>query len=140
MQRSEIADVLARHKAAFDRHDAGALAADHLPDGSFTSPAHGTVHGRPAIEHVYRFWFDAFPDLRLDWESPLIDGDEAALFWRFSGTVQGPFFGITIPGAKVEMPGAAHYTFRDGGIVRVSHVFDFSSVLLKAGVLKAKPA
>ena len=140
MQRSDIEALLSRHHAAFERRDAAALASHHRPDGTFSSPAQGTVTGRAAIERVYKYWFDAFPDMRFTWAPPLIDGDQAALFWSLSGTVGGPFFGMASPGAKVEMQGAARYTFRDGGIAAATHVFDFSAALLKAGVLKAKPA
>jgi hypothetical protein len=37
------------------------------------------------------------------------------------------------------MPGAAEYVFADGLITSVRHVFDFSGVLMRAGVLKVKP-
>ena len=38
------------------------------------------------------------------------------------------------------MQGAAEYTFSETGIVSARHVFDFSGTLLRAGVLKVKPA
>jgi hypothetical protein len=37
------------------------------------------------------------------------------------------------------MNGAALYTFRDGQLAFVQHLFDFSALLMKAGVLKVKP-
>jgi predicted ester cyclase len=77
--------------------------------------------------------------MKFTWMRPLIDGDRAAFFWLLSGTVEGPFFGVRVPGAKVEINGAAIYTFRDGQLVFVQHLFDFSAVLMKAGVLKVKP-
>jgi len=140
MTRDEVTSVLARHRDSFLRRDAPALAADHAADGTFESPAHGTVRGRPAIEEVYRYWFAAFPDLQLTWEAPLVDGDCAAIFWRFAGTAQGPFFGMAGAGTRVEMSGAAEYRFGPEGIISVRHVFDFSSLLLKTGVLKVKRA
>jgi predicted ester cyclase len=139
MSRDEIAALLGRHKEAFLRRDALALAADHAPDGTFESPAQGVVKGREGIADVYRYWFTAFPDLKLTWDQPIIDGDRAAIFWSFSGTAQGPFFGAVGAGARVEMPGSAEYRFGANGIVAVRHVFDFSGVLVKTGVLKVKP-
>ena len=139
MTRSEIDDLLARHQRAFKRHDTLALAEQHAEDGVFESPAHGVVHGRDAIEHVYRYWFEAFADLDLTWDSAAIDGDRAAFFWKFSGTSTGPFFGVVSAGTKVEMVGAADYRVANGVITSARHIFDFSGLLMKLGVLKAKP-
>jgi predicted ester cyclase len=140
MTRSEIEALLARHRASFHRLDAAALAADHLADGTFESPAHGLVRGRQAIEEVYRYWFTAYPDMRFDWTDAIIDGSRAAFFWTFEGTLRGPFFGVLNPGAHIAMEGAAEYGFARGGIESARHIFDFSGVLMKAGILKARPA
>ena len=140
MTRTEIDALLERHRAAFKRQDAEGLAADHAVEGTFESPAHGMVTGRPAIADVYRYWFTAFPDLQITWDQSLIDGDRAALFWTFAGTSRGPFFGVVGAGSPVLLRGAAEYRFADGAIASVRHIYDFSGMLLKTGVLKAKPA
>ncbi len=139
MTRDEIDVLLARHQDAFLRRDADVLASQHAEDGSFESPAHGVVRGRQGIAGIYRYWFTAFPDLQLRWTEPIISGDRVAIFWSFVGTAHGPFFGIAGAGTRVEMQGAAEYTFADGGIASVRHIFDFSSVLMKTGALKVKP-
>jgi predicted ester cyclase len=139
MTHAEIATLLDRHKASFAQRDADALGRDHAEDGNFESPAHGLVRGRDAIVNVYRYWFSAFPDLRLDWSDPIIGNDRAAVFWEFSGTAEGQFFGFAGAGSRVEMSGAADYRFAAGEITSVRHLFDFSGVLMKTGVLKVKP-
>lgn len=139
MTRSDIEELLEQHKAAFKRRDVEALADNHAPDGTFESPAHGLVHGRPGILSVYRYWFSAFPDLDLTWDSVIIDGARAAFFWTLTGTTAGPFFGVTKPGMRVTMVGAADYRFAQGYITTARHVYDFSGVLLQVGVLKARP-
>ena len=140
MLHSDIATLLERHRDAFARHDADALALQHVADGTFESPAVGLVRGREAIAQVYRYWFTAFPDMRFTWGPPLIDGTRAAYFWTLEGTIAGPFFGVPNPGTQVKASGAALYTFEEGQIRSASHIFDFSAVLMKAGILKAKPA
>jgi len=139
MDRNEIERLLMQHLEAFRRLDPVLLAATHTPDGVFESPAHGRIVGRPAIEEVYRYWIAAFPDFVFDWSDPIIDGDRVALFWRFSGTAQGPFFGVVRPGSRVDIDGAAEYRLASGEIAHARHVFDFSGALMKAGVLKARP-
>jgi predicted ester cyclase len=140
MTKATIDEQLARHKAAFAARDSDALAATHAPDGTFESPAVGVVRGRDAIKDVYRYWYGAFPDFLLTWESPLIDPPRAAVFWTFEGTAGGPFFGEVKKGTRVSMTGAAEYVFSDAGIVSARHIFDFSDTLIRAGVLKIKPA
>ena len=140
MTRSDIVELLERHRRGFEAHDAAALAADHLEDGTFESPAHGVVTGRENIQEVYEYWFEAFPDLSLKWEAAIIDGDRAAIFWEFSGTSRGPFFGIAGANTPVQMRGAAELAFDAGAIRSVRHVFDFSSVLVRTGVLKVRPS
>jgi predicted ester cyclase len=139
MTRSEIVALLDRHRESFARRDASALAGDHAEEGTFESPAHGVVRGRKGILGVYEYWFEAFPDLVLAWESAVVDEDRAALFWTFDGTTRGPFFGVTRAGSRVTMIGAADYRFANGEITSVRHVFDFSGMLIRAGVLKTKP-
>ena len=140
MTRDAIEQLLARHKDAFARRDAEALTLTHAADGTFESPAYGVVTGRDAIRDVYRYWYAAFPDFLLTWDSALVDPPRASFFWTFAGTAAGPFFGDVKVGAKVTMQGAAEYTLSERGIVAARHVFDFSGTLMRAGVLKVKPA
>ena len=140
MTRAAIEQLLIRHKDAFARRDADALARGHTENGTFESPAYGVVTGRAAILDIYRYWYTAFPDFLLTWESALIDPPRASFLWTFAGTAAGPFFGDVKVGAKVSMQGAAEYAFSEEGIAAARHVFDFSGTLLRAGVLKVKPA
>ena len=73
-------------------------------------------------------------------ESQAIRAHVPAVFWSFAGTARGPFFGIAGAGTRVAMNGAALYVFEAGSIKSVRHIFDFSGVLLKTGVLKVKPS
>ena len=139
MTREEVEQRLADHQAGFTARSADALGATHAPDGTFDSPAHGTVRGREAIRAVYAYWYSAFPDLMLTWGTPVIEPPRAAVFWSFEGTTTGPFFGEVRPGTLVKMSGAAEFVFSDEGIVSVRHIFDFSQALVTAGVLKIKP-
>lgn len=140
MTRDEIGALLDRHQDAFTRRDADALAGQHAELGTFESPAHGVVVGRSKIADIYRYWFTAFPDLQLTLGPPIVGDGRAAVFWTFVGTVHGPFFGIVGAGNRIEMSGAAEFQLADGEIQSVRHIFDFSGVLMKTGVLKVKPA
>lgn len=140
MTRADIEQLLARHKRGFLERDAEALANCHTIDGTFESPAYGVVKGRDQIRDVYRYWYRAFPDLMLTWENEIIDPPRAAYFWAFEGTAEGPFFGDVRPGSRVTMTGATECVCTGQGFAAIRHVFDFSGGLLRAGVLKVKPA
>lgn len=140
MTRSEIDTLLARHRQSYASRSVEALAADHTELGTFHSPAVGLVTGRPEIRKVYEYWLSAFPDMDFSWGPPIVEGDRVALFWHFSGTVAGQFFGDVRPGTKVQFDGAADCVLSPEGIVSSRHVFDFTGALVTAGVLKVKPA
>jgi hypothetical protein len=139
MTRAAIAQRLAEHQAGFLARSPDLLANTHAPDGTLESPAHGLIRGRDAIRDAYRYWHNAFSDFTFTWGDALIDTPRAALFWKFEGTTTGPFFGDVRPGTHVRMLGAAEYVFGDQGLVAVRHIFDFSAVLVSAGVLRIKP-
>ena len=140
MTRAEVDAFLERHRQSFASGDPARLAADHAENGSFESPAAGQVQGRDAIEAIYAYWLQAFPDLEFIWQTPIVDGERVALFWHFRGTLTGTFFGHAQPGARVEFAGAADYHLSPDGIVSARHVFDFTGSLVSAGALKVKPA
>ncbi len=140
MTRADIEHQLARHKDAYARRDIEALTAGHAPQGTFESPAYPLVRGRDAIRDVYRYWFAAFPDMILTWNSALIDPPRASFLWTIDGTTAGQFFGEVKAGSKVHILGASECEFGDEGIVSIRHVFDFSGALVRTGALKVKPA
>jgi hypothetical protein len=140
MTRLEIDALLDQHRAAFDSRDVDQLAACHTEQGTFYSPAAGTVVGRKKIAGVYEYWLDAFSDMEFSWNEPIVEGDRVALFWKFGGTASGAFFGDVKAGTRIKFPGAAEYLMSPEGIVSADHVFDFTGALVAAGVMKIKPA
>ncbi len=118
-------------------HDPKAQAALHGEDGVWISPATGKVVGRAAIERNYRYWFEAFPDLAMDLEEMLIDGDWATGFWRLRGRQEGPFFGLERSGRRIDVPMAILYRVSEGGFAHFQSFYDFSGgMLIKTGALK----
>ncbi len=89
MTHDEIVDLLRRYQSAIEQHDGGVQAAFYTPNGVREGPAFGAVSGRTAIAKRYDYWFTAFPDLALDLQETIIEGDRAAVSWTFSGQQQG---------------------------------------------------
>jgi hypothetical protein len=140
MTRSEIDALIARHQESFRSRSAATLAADHTENGTFYSPAAGTVTGRADIKKVYDYWLSAFPDMDFSWTPPIVEGTRVAFFWHFSGTVAGQFFGDVKPGTRVQFDGAAECVVSPEGLASIRHLFDFTGALVAAGVLKVKPS
>ena len=140
MTREEITAFFARRLDALARHDAATLAANHAENGIVESPWAGTVSGRAAIEHSYRQWFAAFPDVALQDEELLIDGHRVAQIATVVGTDIGGFMGLPPTGKPFRFPLVFLYTLNEHEIVHDRRIYDFTGMLVQIGVLKAKPA
>ena len=141
MTRSDIQDLIVRFQAAWDRRDVEALTNFHTEDCVVESPfAGGQARGREAIARAYEAFFHAFPDVTLQNEEPLIDGNRVVLIARMSGTDRGGFLGLQPTGRAVDFPLVLIYQVDDGLIVRERRIYDFTGLAVQVGAIKAKPA
>jgi uncharacterized protein (TIGR02246 family) len=139
MTRDEILTLVTRRNAAWAAHDAAALAKCHAANGTVASPVGGVLDGRDEIERIYRLWFSAFPDIHMEQDALLIDGDRVVMVARMAGTHSGDFFGLAPTGRPMEFQVALLMTVADGFIVDERRIYDFTGLLVQVGVLKAKP-
>jgi predicted ester cyclase len=140
MNRTEIMEFFSRRDAVWQQHDSAALAAEHWEDGDIDSPLFGMIQGRNAIRNTYAKWFSSFPDAAYSTERLLIDGNHAVQFAKMTGIQQGDFCGLSPTGRRFEIRCAFLFTFEDSRIAHEVRIYDFTSILLQLGVLKAKPA
>ena len=59
-----------------------------------------------------------FPDLRVEVEGTVAEGDEVVVRWRAKGTHLGDDFGVPATGRRVEFRGMTWIRFRDGQMVQ----------------------
>jgi steroid delta-isomerase-like uncharacterized protein len=140
MTPDEISDFLDLRNKAWNQHDVEAITANHSEDGEVESPLAGNVRGRKIIQNVYIGWFSSFPDVEYFPEHLLIDGNRAVQFVRMIGTQKGEFCGLAPTGKRFDVRCAFLFFFEHGKIAREIRVYDFTSVLLQLGIMKAKPA
>ena len=138
MTRDEIAALFARRQEAYEDLDAAALAADYADDVTIESPISGS-HGKADAERNLRAVFNAFMDLKMTFDPPLIDGNRVALYATAEGTNMGGFMGLPASGRPFRLGTAFICELRDGKIVREERIYDFTGLLIQIGVLKAKP-
>jgi steroid delta-isomerase-like uncharacterized protein len=97
----------------------------------YTAP--GGPPGRDGIKYDVERVRKAFPDLEINTEEIICEGDKAALRWSGRGTYRGGIPGITASGRPVVMSGTHFYRIRDGRIVERWVEFDRMGVLQQLG-------
>lgn len=140
MTRKEVKAIVAEWTEAWKRRDPAALTARYSEDAVYTSMLAGTIQGHAAIESLYRSWFSAFPEMMFEVESQVIDDARAAVLWSQRGRHLGDFCGLAGTGRNVLVQGTFFMTLKEGKIVRMRSIYDFTGLLIQVGVLKAKPA
>ena len=140
MTYDETVAFLRAREGKYRRRDVNGLAADHTDDGIVRSPIFPLVRGVVNIQASYRALFTMFPDLRMTFEAPIIDGDRAAHPYSSRATHVGDFMGMPGTGRKFQIEGALLYKFDDGLIAEERRIYDFTGLLMQLGVLKGRPA
>ena len=139
MTRDAIAALFERRRTAYENQDAGALAADYAVDCVIESPSGGVHHGRAAAERVLRSVIDALA-VKMHEDALLIDGDSVAQILTIEGKDDGQFLGLPPTGKSFRVPAVFLYDLKDGQIARERRIYDFTGLLIQAGLLKARPA
>ena len=77
----------------------------------------------------------AFPDLHLNLEDIVAEGDRVVNRWTFQGTHQGEFYGVPPTGRTVSISGIDIWRVRDGKIVENQQVVDNLGLLQQLGAI-----
>jgi len=143
MTSDEIAGVLDRFVHAWKRQDVEALSACYADDCVVVSPIFGTMKGRSQVEASFIDLFRAFTNPTITVEDTVISNSEparAVLIWTVQSSHAGDIFGMPATGRRIERTIVMCFTLQDGRIAKERRVYDFTSMLMQLGVLKAKPA
>jgi steroid delta-isomerase-like uncharacterized protein len=135
MTRDQMEAKVRQNFAAWNRHDAAAVAELMAPDATLHDNAR-ELRGREEIQAMAQGYFDAFPDLQLELISLYVDGRTVLQEWRTAGTHGGELMGIPATGRRVETAGAGVDEFGDDGLVhRGALYWDTAKLLQDIGVL-----
>jgi steroid delta-isomerase-like uncharacterized protein len=142
MTSDEIRSFLDRFVHAWEHQDVAALSACYTEDCVVVSPIFNTIKGRPKVEKSYRDLFLAFtnPTITVD-DTIISDADpaRAVIVWTVKSVHTGNIFGMPGSGKQIERNIAYLFTFRGGLVAKERRIYDFTSMLMQLGVLKAKP-
>lgn len=123
--------------AALNDHDADAMGAAQSETIVERFPE-VTLHGRAEVAAYFRTLFAAIPDVRLEIQALLEQGDDVFVRWHLTGTHGGaPFQGIVPSGRRVAIDGVDHFVVRDGRIASNFVVYDQMQFARQIGLLPA---
>lgn len=89
----------------------------------------GDVHGPAGFKIARAAFLEAIPDLRIDVEDSLAEGDQVVLRWRVTGTHRGAGLGIPPSGRRVEARGMSWFRLRDGKLAEGWDSWDQSGLM-----------
>ena len=143
MTNDEIRSFLDQFALAWGRSDAAALGDCYTDDCVVMSPIFRTLKGRAQVEKSYVDIFNAF-DPQIVRVDDVVIGTEvparAVVVWNVHNVHIGEIFGMPASGKRIEQTIAYILTLSDGRIAKEVRIYDFTSLLMQVGVLRAKPA
>jgi steroid delta-isomerase-like uncharacterized protein len=100
----------------------------------------GLAPTKDGILTFFRMQLAAFPDMRMDVEDVVANGDKVVARVRYSGTNRGDFMGTPATGRRVEAQLIDIFRFGDDGLVREHWgVMDQLTMMQQLGLVPAGP-
>jgi steroid delta-isomerase-like uncharacterized protein len=96
-----------------------------------------TMNGVDETVAYFEEIFAGLPDLRVEVQGLVEQGDEVIVRWRMSGTHSGRLQGLDGTGRRIELDGVDHFTLRDGKIASNFVVYDQMQWARAIGILPA---
>ena len=91
--------------------------------------------GMSALREAFPMLKTAFPDIRIELQQQLVEGNRVASHWILTGTHLGTFFGIEATGRAVKYQNIGIATVVDGSIVQYNAESGWLAVLRQIGAL-----
>ena len=109
--------------------------------------SHGVVHGLGADAHgpegfkpFHAAYHRAFPDVTIQVDDIVAEGDIVAARWSGSGTHQGEGLGFAATGRPVRFSGMVFVRVANGQLVEGWNIFDQLGMLQQLGIVNVPPA
>jgi steroid delta-isomerase-like uncharacterized protein len=143
MTNEELHSFLDRFRKAWENQNVTALMECYAEDCVVVSPIFSTLIGRASVEKSYRDLVKAFATQTIKLEDIVIGNEDpprAVIVWNVQSTHVGEVFGLPPSGKRINRTIAYIQTLKEGLIVREHRIYDFTSMLMQLGALRAKPA
>lgn len=93
------------------------------------------VHGPEGFKEYVGMYRSAFPDLHVQIEDQIAEGDRVATRWTGTGTHDGDLAGIAPTGKRVTVPGMEIVRIANGKLVEGWEGYDSGTLMRQLGVM-----
>jgi steroid delta-isomerase-like uncharacterized protein len=118
-------------EATIDRLFAANSVAHGLPGGDLNGPE--------AFRSVFHAFRGGLPDIHIDVEKTVTEGETVAVFCRVTGTHTGLSLGFPPTGRRVDFNGVVFARVVDGLLQEGWNCFDFLTMYQQMGIVAAAP-
>lgn len=89
----------------------------------------GEFQGSEYCKKMAQIWLSGFPDLTVEINSIIAEGDMVVIHWHAYGPHQGEFKGIKATGRMITYDGASIYHICEGKIMKYWSYFDMQHLI-----------
>lgn len=93
------------------------------------------VRGPEGFKKLHRQFVETFPDMHIEVEDTVVEGDKIAARCRVTGSHLGRGIGVTPTNGPVEFTGMTIVRVKDGKIVEAWNEFNFMEMYRQVGAL-----
>ena len=140
MTREEVVALLERLAVAITASDASKVPSLYTRDATVLSPMFGAVVGHGEIAESFTEAGQIYADIHSTLEARVIEGDRAVEVRSVHARHIGEAFGVPASHKQISFTMVFLFDLRDGLVAQERRLYDFTSVLVQLGVLRAKPA
>ncbi len=95
-------------------------------------------HGRENVKEFASMYRSAFPDIHVQIEDQIAEGDKVATRWTGTGTHEGELMGINPTGNRVRVAGMTIERIADGQIAETWDNYDALGMMQQLGAIPAQ--
>lgn len=117
----------------WNRRDAAAFDEISHPESMSYQPDGRAMTAQQFRDAQYPEFLKAFPDLHVEIEDVLEDGDRAVVRWFARGTHHGDGMGCKASGQEIGFRGMTWFVFRDGRVVEGWNCWDQGGLMQRIG-------
>jgi steroid delta-isomerase-like uncharacterized protein len=92
-------------------------------------------HGRERVKEFVSMYRSALPDVHVEIEDQIAEGDRVATRWVTSGTHEGDLMGINPTGNRVRVVGMTIHGIADGQIAETWEIYDALGMMQQIGAI-----
>jgi steroid delta-isomerase-like uncharacterized protein len=129
--------LVRRYQDAFNRNRLEELDAIVAMDVVTHSQAPGAPPGLEGAKAVHRQLLQAYPDLHVEIDELVAEGDTVAARFTVTGTDKGGSFGFPPTGRSYRIPGVSFFRIRAGRVVEHWGLQDVFGLMVQLGHLPA---